>query len=121
MGPKLKSKQDETFKALPNYKDNLDPLSRRRYNQKLASCGGIDPYALLPSVMSCDPLNYPDLKFSNVLEYFKNSKCHESGSTINAQRGMDAFELLVVGYSSEAYSYYVEPSKTYILRSEVNK
>lgn len=103
---------------LVEYQNGLDPVSLRRYKEKIHLCGGMDPFELLSSAMSSDPSNLPDFKQENIVAYFTKC-CHVSGQPLNIQRGLESYELAVVGYVKSIESFFIDASKLFIVRGQV--
>jgi hypothetical protein len=118
MPPKLKRSIGKGA-PIDKYLDGLDSVSLQRYKEKIQLCGGMNPFTLLSTAMSSDPAHFPDLKRENIVNYFTKC-CHVSGQQLNVQRGIQSFELAVVGYVSSIESFFIEASKMFIVRGKVN-
>jgi hypothetical protein len=117
MPPKLKRSIGKGA-PIDKYRDSLDSVSLQRYKEKIQMCGGVDPFGLLSPAMSSDPAHFPDIKRDNIVKYF-NKCCHVSGEQLNVQRGIQSYELAVVGYVSPIESFFIDASKLFIVRGQV--
>jgi hypothetical protein len=118
MPPKRCIGKDSPISA---YKSNLDIVSKKRYASKIEHCGGVDPFELNSSVMSSDPVDFPNIKIQNVKDYFTKSTCHVTGSQLCIQRGLESYELAVAGYVDVMEALYLEQLKIFVVRGKVNK
>ena len=80
-----------------SYFKSLDAPSKRRYREKIAVIGGIDPYSLSEVEFETDVSKYPPVSNMDIVNYLIWRKSPFTADHLRAYRSMDAYCQVIEG------------------------
>lgn len=72
--------------------------SKTRYDQKILSCGGIDPYAIKPKDLSSNPKDFPDITMYDIGDYMIHSVSPFTKRFLDNYKGTEAYKYFESGF-----------------------
>ncbi|WAR31610.1 ING4-like protein [Mya arenaria] len=86
------------------YKDSLDSVAKKRYEQKITIVGGVDPYAT-DLVWSKDVACLPSVTHIDIVHYLLFTPSPYTKEDLKAWKSLDAVNQLCSGWVQERSSY----------------
>lgn len=91
---------------------------KKRYDEKIKNCGGIDPYILEEEKLSVDRKNFPSINVSDIADYMICSISPFTHQTNNAYKSTEAYRYFDSGFVLNVGSKTI--NSTAILRGKVS-
>ena len=101
------------------YVDTLDKVSRKRYDEKLEFCGGLDPYDIDLSVWDEDVNTWPEVEYGDIANYFVFTQSAYIFEEMKAYKALDSYNYFVSGWVSKIGCMYIEPGNNCIVTGKV--
>lgn len=83
---------------------------KKRYEDKIVQCGGIDPYTLMIKDLSEDPKDFPDMTVLDIGNYMIQSVSPYTKRSFNAYKSTEAYSFFESGFVLSVGSKKTEDS-----------
>jgi len=94
-------------KTLASYRNSLDEVSRRRYDEKCALIGKIDPYVLEKSKWSNDVKMWASVSYPDIVNFLLFSTSAYTMTQLKSYKGLDAYNQFINGWVRDSVVHCV--------------
>lgn len=83
---------------LSAYASNLDAGAKKRYEEKVAMCGGVDPLLLVDADLCTDAALLPTVEDSDIKDYLVHATSFVTHEQFKATKSLGAHNYLTSGF-----------------------
>lgn len=98
---------------LSAYCDKLDPLTKKRYIEKVKVCG-FDPYELKKSQFKDELKLWPSIEYPDIVNYLLVQTSWATKEQMKAYKSLDAYNFFVSGWVHSVLVKEVQPDKVLV-------
>lgn len=84
-----------------SYHNELQGEERRRYEAKIAMCGGLDPFTLKATDLKKDWKLWPQLDAGDIIDYLVRKTSYLTRKEMKAYKSLEAHNYLTSGWVKE--------------------